>query len=315
MITSNRVDENAGLVSVIMPVFNVRMFIKQAITSILNQTYQNLELIVIDDFSTDGTFDIIEEIQKTDNRVILIRNAENLKIAESLNNGLKFAKGEYILRMDGDDVCSEDRIEIMLSYLRNNPKCDLVGSFMRIINENGDIIGSRPLVIGFENLMKIIKVASPVPHIWMCRRIVYDLVGPYRFPGVEDYDFLLRMITLGMKFDNIPSYLYSVRIRNGNTSTTIGYRQYMSAKIVYSLYKDRLKLGFELERKFNENIAKEQRYSYALNNVRLGLENFRNRHYIHFLYFILVSFIFAPKIVISLTYDRIVFNLYLRFFQ
>ena len=100
------------LVSVIIPVYNVEKYVKEAIQSIQNQTYINLEIIVIDDGSSDKTYTIVEELARNDERIKLYKNEKNLKIVKTLNRALSLANGENIARMDGDDISALDRIEI-----------------------------------------------------------------------------------------------------------------------------------------------------------------------------------------------------------
>jgi len=97
-------------VSVIMPVLNSRHYLAESITSILNQNYQNFELIIIDDNSNDGSIEVINEYKQENARITLIVNMERVGIANSLTKGISIAKGEYIARMDADDVCARNRL-------------------------------------------------------------------------------------------------------------------------------------------------------------------------------------------------------------
>ena len=101
---------SAKLVSVIIPVYNVEKFVEQAIVSIIKQTYKNLEIIVIDDGSSDATYQIVADLATQDPHIKLYKNERNLKIVKTLNRALSLAQGEYIARMDGDDISALDRI-------------------------------------------------------------------------------------------------------------------------------------------------------------------------------------------------------------
>lgn len=105
-------------VSVLIPTYNVSAWIEESLLSIINQTHQNLEIIVVDDCSTDNTFEIIEKIAALDQRIIISRNVHNLKITKTLNKALSFVTGTFIARLDGDDVAEPDRIEKQLQYLQ-----------------------------------------------------------------------------------------------------------------------------------------------------------------------------------------------------
>ena len=115
-------------ISVIMSVYNTnKSFLAEAIESILNQTYPNFEFIIIDDNSTDGSLSIIEQYMSKDDRIVLIKNKTNIGLTKSLNKGLKLAKGQYIARMDADDVSLPDRFKQQIEYMENNSHVTVIG--------------------------------------------------------------------------------------------------------------------------------------------------------------------------------------------
>lgn len=234
-------------VSVIMPVYNVSLYVLDAVNSMLNQTYKNLEIIVIDDASTDDTYRLLIDNFSTDERVRVYKNTENKKIVYSLNKALNYARGEFIARMDGDDVAYPDRIERQIKYLIQNSEIDLVGCDLETINENGVQTGGRNhFPEQFDILNKMAYFSPPVSHIWLCRASVYKSLKGYRFPSVEDYDFLLRMITSGYKFANIPNYVgMKIRIRDGSTSSIFGVSQRRAFNFARRLYNERIRYGYE----------------------------------------------------------------------
>lgn len=235
------------MVSVIMPVYNVGLYILDAVNSILNQTYKDLELIIVDDSSTDDTYKVlIENFSKNEN-VIILKNSENKKIVYSLNKALDYASGEFIARIDGDDIAYPDRIEKQINYLLQHPKVDLVGCDLETINECGVATGTfNRFPEHFDILNRMAYFCPPVSHIWLCRSSVYKSLNGYRFPSVEDYDFLLRMVTSGYKFANIPGYIgMKIRIRDGSTSTLFGVSQRRAFNFVRQLYIERLRFGIE----------------------------------------------------------------------
>lgn len=237
---------NMPLISVIIPTYNVELYVEKAINSILNQTYSNLQIIIIDDCSTDRTYEIVQNVSKLDPRVLILRNKINSKIVKTLNYGLEYARGEYIARMDGDDICSADRIEKQYSFLINNPEYSLVGNHVYTINENDEKIGHVKFPTDFLTIKKTIKLTSPVLHIWLAKSEVYKELKGYReIPGAEDYDFLLRMLSEGFKFINLDSYEYSVRVRNGNTTSTIGFQQRLMSNYVLELFEERKKFNID----------------------------------------------------------------------
>lgn len=240
------------LVSVLIPVYNVEKYIEEAIDSILNQTYKNIEVIIVDDFSSDRTYEILQNIKKKDSRIRLFRNKENLKIVETLNFAFKQSSGEYICRMDGDDISDYYRIEKKILYLKENPQISLVGCSVQSIDEKGNVLSKKKMSANNKTIRKTLKYANPVFHIWLAKREVYEALNGYRnIPYVEDYDFLLRMTTLGLQYSNIDNYYgYSIRLRSGNTISHAGIIQRKAHRYCYNLYLQRdktLKDNFSLE--------------------------------------------------------------------
>jgi len=227
------------LVSVLLPVFNVDRYIEATVNSILNQTYSNIEIIVVDDSSTDNTYSIVQKMQKSDGRIKLYKNRRNLQIANTLNIAFQNCHGDYICRMDGDDVSHPERIEKKLNYLKSNPEISLVGCSVKSVNETGDLLSCKKMLSNQSIIHKTLKYASPVFHIWLARREVYEQLKGYRhIPYVEDYDFLLRMTSLGYKYTNISEYFgYSIRLRSGNTISSAGILQRKAHRYCYKLYQ------------------------------------------------------------------------------
>lgn len=233
------------LVSVIMPVYNVEKYVEEAVRSIQNQTYKNLEIIVIDDGSTDNTFHIVESLLIEDKRIKLYKNEENLRIVKTLNKAISLATGEFIVRMDGDDISLPSRIETLLKFLLSHPEYSLVGSAYEGINENGEYRGISTVPSSQFLINKVLLLSSPVSHIWIAKKNIYAVLGGYRADTVEDYDFLLRLHTMGYLFTNIPDVLYKVRLRDGNTASTQGLKQEKAYEYVVQLYKERFKFGYD----------------------------------------------------------------------
>src|SRR3989344_1456117 len=128
-------------ISVIMSVYNGMPYLEQAAESVLNQTYKNFEFIIVDDASTDDTLKYLKLLK--DRRIKLIRNKKNLGLAASLNIALRQAKGDYIARMDADDISYPERLDIQLKFLTKNKSIDLCGSWVTLINDEGEKIGAN----------------------------------------------------------------------------------------------------------------------------------------------------------------------------
>ncbi|WP_242039003.1 glycosyltransferase family 2 protein [Acinetobacter baumannii] len=162
------------LISVLIPVYNVEAFVNEAVLSICNQTYKNLEIIVVDDCSTDNTYNLVANLASIDSRIKLYKNSKNSKIVKTLNFALEQATGDFVARMDGDDISAPERLEKQLDFLIKNPQYFLVGSHVNTIDSNNNVIGRQEMPIKDEIINKTIKYASPVLHIWLAKREVYN---------------------------------------------------------------------------------------------------------------------------------------------
>lgn len=127
--------ENRPKVSVVMPVYNGERYLREAIGSILNQTFGDFEFIIINDGSTDSTEKIIQSFK--DPRIVYISNGKNLGLSKSFNIGINAAKGAYLARMDADDISTPKRFERQVQFLEKRPQVDIVGSNLRFIDEYG----------------------------------------------------------------------------------------------------------------------------------------------------------------------------------
>lgn len=129
------------LISIAMPVYNCSNYIQICIKSILLQTYTNWELLIVDDFSTDNTVELISSFN--DERIKLYRNKENIGLAASLNLCIDKSNGEFIARMDGDDIMVLNRLEIQIDFLKNNPEIDVIGGLAYLVGSKNEILGYK----------------------------------------------------------------------------------------------------------------------------------------------------------------------------
>jgi len=128
-------------ISVLMSAYNNADYLSQSVNSILNQSFADFELILIDDASSDQSLKIIQDLAFSDSRIKILRNRENLGLTKSLNQGLKIAAGEYIARQDADDLSRPERLAIQCQYLEKHPEIFLCGTSAMLIDEQGEIIG------------------------------------------------------------------------------------------------------------------------------------------------------------------------------
>lgn len=202
-------------VSVIMGVYNANdeNILQKAIYSILDQTFNDFEFIICDDGSTNNSFEMVEKLTQNDRRVKLIKNKQNKGLAYTLNKCLEIAKGEYIARMDSDDISEKNRFEQQVKILDENPKIGVVNLNSYLFDENGRW--------GEEKHSEIIEKEdflynNPIVHpAVMVRKSAYDKVGGYRdikmTYRVEDYDLFMRMFCDNIKMITIQDFLFNYR--------------------------------------------------------------------------------------------------------
>lgn len=190
-------------VSVLMSVYNCESTVKKSVDSIINQTFTDWEFIICDDGSKDNTYKIIDEIAKNEPRIVLIKHNKNRGLSYSLNHCLKFAKGVYCARMDGDDLCDPLRLEKEVEFLKANDQYGFVSTRMTRFDEHGTYQVPEPIESYSPTNKDFIK-GSPFCHApVMIRKSAYDAVNGYRnIPqtlGVEDYDLWFRLYARGYK--------------------------------------------------------------------------------------------------------------------
>ncbi|GAB3805654.1 glycosyltransferase [Virgibacillus kimchii] len=197
-------------VSVIMGIYNCEDTLKRCIDSILNQSYVNWELIMCDDASSDGTYDIAKEYADNYNNITLIKNEKNLGLAATLNRCISITKGRYIARTDADDICLPNRFEKQVDFLDSNPEYDVVGSSVILFDEDGD----KGLRKNKKNPGKYTLITSvPFGHpTIMMKKSVYTDLGGYtvseRTRRGQDRDLWFRFYHKGFKGYNIQEPLY-----------------------------------------------------------------------------------------------------------
>lgn len=196
-----------------MSVYNGARYLQEAISSVLRQSFEDFEFIIVDDGSTDKSVDIIE--RNVDPRIRLIRNKENYGLAASLNIGVKAATGEYIARQDADDVSVVSRFEHQISALRNNHNLALVGGNWSIIDVDGDEVATKYLpVTPFAMRENLVARNIRCPHGSMVfSRSALDAVGGYdtEFYFSQDLELQLRLAAEGYEMSSVSEVIYRYR--------------------------------------------------------------------------------------------------------
>ncbi len=204
-------------ISVVMPVYNCVAYIEESVASILTQTFRDFEFFIIDDYSTDGTYEYLQTV--TDSRIQLIRKPKNSGYTVSLNMGLEMAKGEYIARMDGDDIALPERFAKQVLFMDNNPDVAVCGSSYQLSGTD-TIIRMPP---GFEEAKVVALMNVPVAHptVFIRRSVLIQHQLRYNpvFEPTEDYELWTRIMEIG-KIENLPESLLLYRKHSEQQSIT-----------------------------------------------------------------------------------------------
>ncbi len=205
-------------ITVLMSVWNGERFLREAIESILHQTYTDFEFLIINDCSHDLSRNII--LSYKDPRIRLIENEKNLGLTCSLNKGLMLAKGKYVARMDADDISMPERLEKEIAFMDDHPDHAVVGTFLKVINDNSEVIYTIEKPVDDARIREFLKKDNCIAHgSAMIRKICLFEAGLYdeSFEKSQDYDLWLRISEM-YKISNIPEYLYMWRIHEQNIS-------------------------------------------------------------------------------------------------
>lgn len=247
-------------ISIIMGIYNCDNTLSEAINSIINQTYTNWELIMCDDGSKDATYKVAEEYQnKYPEKIKLIKNEKNMGLNFTLNHCLEFADGEFIARMDGDDICDPTRFEKQIEFFKRHPDIAIVSSGMYLFDENG--VWGKTNAESKPTNKSFIKTTPFCHAAAMVRKEAYDAVGGYsvdkKLLRVEDYHLWMKMYAKGFRGMNIQEPLYSMRDdRNATLRRKFKYR--LNAAYAEALVIKTLKLPI-----YN--------YIFCLRSILLGL--------------------------------------------
>jgi glycosyltransferase involved in cell wall biosynthesis len=245
------------MINIIMPAYNAERYIAYAIESILNQTYTDFEFFIIDDASTDNTYNIMRYYQNIDKRIKISSHHKNQGVASTLNELLSYCSSNYIARMDSDDWSHPTRLKKQVDFLDQNNNIDVVGAVMQICDENLIPLTRK----GLNNLNETIHWCTAISH----NSIETDLLDPKKagdfivghpvvtykkkaidgynenYKYAEDLDLYLRLMEEGFKLANIPECLLKYRLHNESICHRHFYEMWNSAQqAVYESRKRRM---------------------------------------------------------------------------
>ncbi len=212
--------------------------VESSLDSILNQTYREFELLVVIDCPENHAVRaLLNKNQQADSRITVIQNQENLGLVASLNRALDMAKGQYICRMDADDISMPNRIKTQLTFLTEHD-LDLIGGRMTVVDEDGNDLYDIPQPpVNPESVARALRWNNCVPHpTWFGKKTLFQ--QSYRtIPLCEDYDFLLRASLSGARIANCDSIVLKYRMTAGSISRTSLYRQFLYQRYITKAYR------------------------------------------------------------------------------
>ncbi|MGN7760307.1 glycosyltransferase family 2 protein [Paenibacillus sp. 22594] len=201
-------------ISVLMPVFNMAPYIEESICSILTQTYTDFELLIIDDGSTDGTLDIIRKFD--DRRIKLITHSSNVGLIETLNQGIDLCTGEYIARMDGDDIALPHRFERQVNFMDAHQDCGVCGSQVYLLGR--DTVTTKPLHHEEIRCWQLFHCTIVHPTVMIRKSVLKDHGIMYlNFVHAEDYEIWNRLSAV-TQVVNLPEVLLMYRQHSNQIS-------------------------------------------------------------------------------------------------
>ena len=205
-------------------------FLKKSMESVLRQSYADFEFLIINDGSEKETSDILEKIAQNDPRVVLLQNDHNIGLTKSLNIGIRKSQGEFIARMDSDDISLHDRIEKQLAFLLDN-NLDLIGSDCDIINEKENILKKKRVALP-KNIKKALFKGNFFTHsTFFGKRKVFKELYNENFKRSQDYEFLLRIVGKGYELGYMSENVLKYRVNaNGISAKSSKQQEFYALK-------------------------------------------------------------------------------------
>lgn len=298
------------MISVIMSAYNESdNELRNSIESILKQTYRDIEFIIVNDNpENEKVRQVLEYYSGLDSRVKVLENEKNLGLSKSLNKGIEKAGGEYIARMDADDISLPDRFEKQLAFLNRN-NLDLVSAFTINIDQDGNELPQHKQSSTFESIdiRKIMRFTDIVKHPTVLGKAeVFKEMGGYReLVPAEDYDLWLRMLSADKAIGCMNERVLKYRIRSESISRKNEYKQFLASRYVRMLYKQRTSKGLDcysfsdytsyLERHHFDSPKAIDKYKRCFSCYKMCMESVKKKQ-------LFKSFVYAGASVINSFY-------------
>lgn len=306
------------MITVLMSVYNEKIeWLKLSIESILSQTYRNFEfLIIIDNPKIDALIcSYISQVSSSDKRIRLIFNEENLGLAKSMNKGISLAQGEYIARMDADDISLPTRFERELDFIEQK-KADMVSTNRIFIDEEDSELYYAPRINEDPNILLPFTTLIVHPSVLVRSDVLRSMGGYRNFKRSQDYDLWLRMKSAGCNIVILDEYLLKYRIRNHSLSNKYRLEQFYINEYQRKLYWERDKKGIDSFSEENVDVYIQKKHITPSKNKRciFAMQKLESAHnqisILKFLFDILIAFIVMPKVILSIIKNKIDRRLY-----
>lgn len=242
-----------NLVSILIPIHNAEKYLDEAIVSVAKQTYKKIEIICIENGSEDNSLVLLKNYSKIYKHLKVI-HLKKASLSDALNKGINKSQGEYIARMDADDISHPKRIEKQIKFLKKNKSVSIVGTNINLIDHQGNFVRKIYYPLKFKDLKKKLEVDSYIAHpSVMMRKEIFKQLKGYRFQfcPAEDYDLWLRAIH-HFKIENMKEFLLNYREHSSKMGSVMELQTILGATYARELYFKRIKLKIQKEKvKFN----------------------------------------------------------------
>jgi len=279
------------LISVILPIYNGEDYLSDAIDSILNQSVKNFELILINDGSSDGSLNIAQTYKEQDPRVVLI-SQKNIGLVATLNKGLSLAKGQFIARMDQDDISLEHRFQEQVKLMSEG--YDLCGCHFHLITESGKLSSSRVVSIDPDFQSIILTRSVPFAHGSVMIRKSFLLENNLKYAeevcsSAEDYQLWVKCFESGAKIGNVDEYLFLYRDFDLSLSKLNAKNNLKDATTISRKFRmknlTRIESDLQLRLKDNAtlNTFEQEQAAYFIFNTLFKRRFFKTKYYLRFI--------------------------------
>lgn len=222
-----------NLISIILPVYNASPFLNDCLNSIKNQSYTNWEVIAVDDGSTDNSLQILDSYAKQDPRIKIIRQKKHKGIAHALNLGIQKSKGQFLARMDADDLMHKNRLKLQIAHLLDNKDVIVVGGQCDLIDQQNKSIGEKNFPLTHKEIVKLMFLRAPLQHPAIMinkEKLPANFVWYFtnKIPA-EDLDLYFRLLPYG-KLANLPQTVIRYRQHSNSLSLKQPKKTFVTAQ-------------------------------------------------------------------------------------